>query len=126
MRGDTCHKGFFRESKKEQNDNLITQLLDTTPHANGNVGNGRFTKQSDLNRIADAFYGAEGGLFNLQGPPACEQSEAQLLDALRTDGKRVPKRLQNLLTKCDTSGASPPGVLLTMTPQCKMQGLGEC
>ena len=85
---DTCHRGFFDDARAQQLQVPVGELRD----AAGNVQ----TSQAALNRVASAFYGAKGGLFN-RGTSRGAESEAQLLSALQRDGKRVPPHLQAML-----------------------------
>ena len=90
INGEACSKDFFRPtSRKPKYRSPITQLRDST----GTIKRA----QPDLNTVADKFYSAPGGVYNLpdERDPLCEQ---RLLNALIRDNRTLPDDSRNRLS----------------------------
>ena len=86
-RGESCFRGFFDNVRL--NTRHSSQVIETLCDSSGAPQ----TEQEELNKIADAFYGGKGGLFNLN-TPTDEECSQKLLDALTDDEKGLPEHLR--------------------------------
>ena len=95
-REDTCWRGFFEETREGRVNSHVERLS----------GPGRMhTNMKGMFQEASRFYGARGAIFDLrraenatkQEKEDIERSRAELMKALRCDGKCVPPDMRPLL-----------------------------